>query len=202
MSMCQSSVWFYSFFLFPWSTTNKVLKVYHRNPQALPLIPQLRRKKMSFAHSFWWQNCFWMFWYSIQFCCRSVWFGEPSTLWFASSIKFRTPQFSNPVDQFIGGVFQPHCSLGDLEICNAKFTNDDAALQAAVENRHFELNGLKLQSFDANSIGTDPHLQTFVEKVRIFCTKIQDAQAQSSRSEKIASQIDQRERSDSHNSSR
>ena len=70
------------------------------------------KKNLSFAHNFWWHNCFWKFCYSTQFCCLCVCFGEPSTWRFASSIVLSAPQFCNTVDHFNCRVVQTSLFVG------------------------------------------------------------------------------------------
>ena len=89
------------------------------------------------------------------------------------------------------------------EVRKAKPAHADAALQAAVETHSFlEIDGLKLQTSGVNSISTESPLDTFTELVRSLRTEIQDAMAKSSRTDRNASQNNQRDRSDSRDSNR
>ena len=65
-----------------------------------------------------------------------------------------------------------------------------------------EIDGLKLQISGDNNISTEAPLDTFTELVRCLRTEIQDAVAESSRTDRNASQNNQRDRSDSRDSNR
>ena len=89
------------------------------------------------------------------------------------------------------------------EVRKAKPANADAALQAAVETHSFlEIDGLKLQISGVNNMSTETPLDTFTELVRSLRTEIQDAVATSSRTDRNASQNNQRDRSNSRDSNR
>ena len=101
---------------------------------------------------------------------------------------------------FIAGLSNPTVRW---EVCKAKPADADAALQAAVETHSFlEIDGLKLHTSGVNNIGTETPLDTFTELVRSLRTEIQDAVAKSSRTDRNASQNNQRDRSDSRDSNR
>ena len=89
------------------------------------------------------------------------------------------------------------------EVRKAKPTDADAALQAAVETHSFhEIDGSKLQTSGVNNISTETPLDTFTELVRSLRREIQDPVAKSTRTDRNASQNNQRDRSDSRNSNR
>ena len=102
---------------------------------------------------------------------------------------------------FIAGLSNPTVRW---EVRKAKPADADAALQAAVETYSFlEIDGLKLQTSGVNHISTETPLDTFTEIVRSLRTaEIQDAVAKSSRTDRNASQNNQRDRSESRDSNR
>ena len=89
------------------------------------------------------------------------------------------------------------------EVRKAKTAYAHAALQAAVETHSFlEIDGLKIQTSGVDNVSTESPLDTFTELVRCLRTEIQDIVAKSSRTDKNASQNNQRDRSDSRDSNR
>ena len=101
---------------------------------------------------------------------------------------------------FIAGLSNPTVRW---EVRKTKPADADAALQAAVETHSFlEIDGLKLQTSGVNNISTETPLDTFTELVRSLRTEIQDAVAKSSRTDRNFSQNNQRDRSDSRDSTR
>ena len=101
---------------------------------------------------------------------------------------------------FIAGLSNPTVRW---EVRKAKPADADAALQAAVETHSFlEIDGLKIQTSGVNNISTETPLDTFTELVRSLRTEIQDAVAKSSRTDRNASQNNQRDRSESRDSNR
>ena len=79
------------------------------------------------------------------------------------------------------------------EVQEAKLADADAALQSAVETQSFlQIDGLKLQTSGVNNISTETPLDTFTDLVRSLRYEIQDAVAQSSRTDKNAFQNDPR----------
>ena len=89
------------------------------------------------------------------------------------------------------------------EVLKAKAADTDAAVQAAVETRSFfEIDGLKLQISVANNISTETPLDNFTELVCSLRAEVQDAEVQLSRTDRNASEKNQRDRSDSRNSNR
>ena len=75
------------------------------------------------------------------------------------------------------------------EVREAKAADADAAVQAVVENHSSPaVDGLKLQTFCVNNFSTETPLELFIELVRSLRTEIQDTMAQSSRTDRKASQ--------------
>ena len=101
---------------------------------------------------------------------------------------------------FMAGLSNPTVPW---EVRKAKPADADAALQAAVETQSFvEIDGLKLQTSGVNNNSTETPFDTFTELVRSLRTEIHDAVAKSSRTDRKASQNNQRNRSDSRDSNR
>ena len=101
---------------------------------------------------------------------------------------------------FIAGLSNP---TARWEVRKAKPADANAALQAAVETHSsLEIDASELQTSSVNNISTETPLDTFTELVRSLRTEIQDAVAKSSRTDKNASQNNQRDRSDSRYSNR
>ena len=85
-----------------------------------------------------------------------------------------------------------------LEVRKAKPADADAALQAALKSASFhEIDSLKLQTSGVNNNTIETPLDTFTQLVRSLTTEIQDTVAKSSRTDKTASQNNQRDRLDS-----
>ena len=101
---------------------------------------------------------------------------------------------------FIAGLSNPTVRW---ETRKMKSRSADAALQAAVESHYFlEIDSLKLQNSGVNSISTETPLDHFTELLRSLPTEIQNAGAQSSRTDRNIWQNMRRDRSDSQNSNR
>ena len=89
------------------------------------------------------------------------------------------------------------------EVRKVKPADADAALQAAKEIHSFlGMDGVKLQTSGVNNVSTETPLDTFTELARSLRTENKDAVAKSSRTDRNASQNNQRDRSDSRDSNR
>ena len=85
----------------------------------------------------------------------------------------------------------------------SKLADEDAALQAAVKLQSFhETDGLRVQTSGVKNICPDNTFDTFAEIFPTLCRESQDSVAHSSRSDKSANVYDQKNCSDSQNSSR
>ena len=90
------------------------------------------------------------------------------------------------------------CPTVRWEVRKAKPADADAAVQPAVETHNFpEIDGLKIQTSGVNKISSETPLDTFTELVRSLRTEIQGAASTSSRTDRIVSQNNQRNPSDS-----